>query len=394
MQTTKKILFFSESLEEGMGGIASYAHDFKASYPDADITFVTGDHYDGAIHFPANDYSVEAAKRLLEFINKSDADIIVNSGFAALTLVEPFVSERFKVVTVSHFVSGKYAYYAKANAKYCDAIIVLSQENKRRCGRALADKTYVVLNQLPKVPVRPDFDFLSCPVRIVFPGGSNRFKAADIVYKALLRLLSYDFKFEFYWLGDTYIAGRRYFPNTIQDIKDALPDDPRIAHVGPVDREKAKEIIANAHVFLLPSRAEGFPITLAESQSHPCVPIISDSRHGSLDLIDNCWTGFVLEQNDYKGYAELIRDIIVGTDEFEEMAQNALKRAKEMLSPEVWRCNMDKVFCAPQNHNPRQPFSKSKYICLRARLQTAECLDKLKRKYYLLLNFFSYPLKK
>ncbi len=398
MDGNHKILFFSETLCQGHGGIASYAHDFAYAYQGCDVEYVGADFCDdadlNAVHFDGDDYSVGNAFRLIDFINSSGADIVINSAFGLLSLVTPYLSDSIKVINVSHFVSGRYAYAAGLNAAYADAVITLSERNRIRYRKALADKTHVVYNRLADSVTPSDRPFPSCPIKIVFPGGSNRFKAADIVYKVLMRLLRTDLDFEFYWIGNTYLAGRRHVKGFITDIADALPADRRIRRVGRVERDEAKEIIGDADVFLLPSRAEGFPIALSEALSHRCIPIISDARHGSFDLVENGVSGIVVEQSDVEGYTNAIIDIITSPGKYAAMACRAMSDARERLSLEAWRGSMDAILGLPPNHKRRRQFDKCQYLLRRMSLAFNFRLDKSKRDYFLFKNFFSYPFTK
>jgi len=393
-----KILFFSETLQQGHGGIASYAHDFADAYRDSDLMFVGSDFYEyadiKAVHFDGEDLSVANALKLIDFVNGSDADIIINSSYKLLSLVSPYLSDRFKVINVSHFVNGRHAFVAGLNARYVDAVVTLSERNKRRYGSALAHKTHIVYNRLPACRQQAGGTFPSTPIKIVFPGGSNRLKAADIVYKVLVRLLKTDFDFEFYWIGNTYIAGRRHIRGLITDIADALPQDRRIKRVGRVERDEAMKIIGDADVFLLPSRAEGFPIALCEALSHRCIPIISDARHGSLDFVENGVSGIVVPQNDVAGYVNAIIDIIKAPGKYAEMAERSMVNARERLSLSTWKKTMDAILKAPAMHKRRKQFDRGQYLLRRMHLDFIFCLDKSKREYYLLKNFFTYPFSK
>ncbi len=395
-----KILFFTETLVQGIGGIASYAHDFADAYPNLDIKFVCGDDYDGdkidAMHFDGNDMSYANARRLIALINTYKPDVVVNSAFKLLTLVEPMIDDDIKVITVSHFIYGRYEAMARINAKYADSIIVLSNEAKKRLGKKLAPKTHVIYNHLP-VNGRSDREWGSdLPLKVVFPGGSNRFKGAHIVFKTLLLLLKSSFDFEFYWLGNTYIAGRRYVRGAIRDIKDALPLDDRIKHVGPVDRDEAQRIISQADFFFLPSRAEGFPISLCEALAHPCLPLFSDARHGCYDIVRDGYNGYIVERDKYEAnvYCELIKEGKSFKEQSRIMAEEAYATAHKLFSAERWREQMDALLNAPLNHNPRKRPGLCRYTLARIRMWWAELLDKARRKYYLLLNFLQYPFFK
>ena len=96
--------------------------------------------------------------------------------------------------------------------------------------------------------------------------------------------------------------------------------------MGRVERAESIEIIKAANIFLLPSKGEGCPISLVEAMKYSCVPIISNARHGSLDIIQDNISGLIIPQGNYNLLYEKIVDIIKYHQKYVEIYDKSKKK--------------------------------------------------------------------
>ena len=113
----EKLLFCTANFKTGRGGISSYAFDFIEAFHDKYeiVVVASGTTEESAVKVHKCNYldlSIKNAKYLLSIILEEKPDIIVNSAFALLALVTPYIDNKVRIVTVSHFVNGRYAWYA------------------------------------------------------------------------------------------------------------------------------------------------------------------------------------------------------------------------------------------------------------------------------------------
>ena len=89
------------------------------------------------------------------------------------------------------------------------------------------------------------------------------------------------------------------------------------------------EVYNRAQVGLLPSRAEGFPLTLIEAQSHGLPMIANDIHYGPADILEDGKSGILTKNGDNDGLADAIIDLLTHKDKLaafsEEAYQNALR---------------------------------------------------------------------
>ncbi|WP_111709648.1 glycosyltransferase family 4 protein [Lutibacter citreus] len=96
---------------------------------------------------------------------------------------------------------------------------------------------------------------------------------------------------------------------------------------------------AEASIFVLPSRSEGFGMVLIEAMSFgvPCVAF--DCPHGPADIIKNNEDGYVVDNGNIEEFAEKLADIIENQEKREQMSEEAkinVKRyAPEKIIP-IW----------------------------------------------------------
>lgn len=369
-----KILICTGSFKTGKGGVASYAHDFIDAFrAEHHFAVITHDDYKKKIdddfpiyHISMEDWSVQNAKTFMDIINKEKPDIIINSYFPLLALITPYLPDTLRVITISHFVKEKLAWAAGLNGNYTDAIVSLSTYGKlfiKNMFRISDDKIRIVYNYMPTLEnINLEGKKHTQRLKIVYPGGCSWQKSAEIVCQALILLQKTKLDFEFYWLGDVKIPGANWPLSKTKSIKDCIDmNDKRLMHIGSVPREQAKEIISTANIFLLPSRGEGCPITLLEAMRGGCIPIISDAKHGSLDLIENGHTGFVVKQDSATAIKDKIEDIITHHVEYSTIYDAVIDKFNKDLKYEVWKENMVKLLTIPSHHRRRKPFNLVQY---------------------------------
>lgn len=369
-----KILICTGSFKTGKGGVASYAHDFIDAFSDGnEFVVVTHDDYemvetDGFLvyHINMEDWSVQNALKLKKLISTEHPDVVVNSYFPLLALISPYLHNDIRIINISHFVSEKLAWASGLNGNYADSIISLSTYGKQFIKKRFhvdEERIEVIYNYMPALEnVDVENKTRNETLKIVYPGGHSWQKSAEIVCSALKLLQKTKNDFEFYWLGDIKIPGANWPFTKTKSVKDCINiKDKRIIHIGPVSRDEAKEIMSSANIFLLPSRGEGCPITLLEAMRGGCIPIISDAKHGSLDLVENRKTGFVVKQDSALDIKNIIEDIIIHHEKYLSIYNAVINKFNSDLRYEVWKEKMTHLLLMPLNHRHRKYFSSLNY---------------------------------
>lgn len=348
----KILLATSKAIPSG-GGIASYNQELVNLFTkehqidlltDADEQEVEG-YSECKSNFGHVNRDESYCKSLVEGINAADYDCIINSNSAFIPVIAPFLS--VPIVSVSHFVNGRLAINAGYNSQYLSGIIALSHYCKdflcKRFQIVDTDKIKVVYNF-----VKNDNSYLnqgkecSHPLIIVYPGGTAIAKSVDVVVHTVYKLLKSDLDFKFYWLGGTKLPCSKLF-GKVKSLDDLFPSDHRLIITGVLPRTEAMTMIANANIFLLPSRGEGCPMTLLEAMRGGCIPVVSDAHHGSREILEKAGVGIITKQDSATDLFDSISDIIKNHDKYKSNYNDSIDYLHNYLSEEKWGNEMVKI---------------------------------------------------
>lgn len=347
-----KILLATSAAAAYGGGIASYNQELIKALGDGNCFYLLAsgnehevEGYKYTISLYGNniyDYSFTAS--LIEKLNSEDFDLIINSNSDFISLAAPFI--KAPIIAVAHFVNGLLADCAGHNSEYNNAIIALSYYGKEYLEKKFKiedqHKVKVVYNFVHPEPVVIDKTNNKRLV-IVFPGGTSVKKSIDVVMDVAYRLKKTKHDFLFYWLGNTKLPSANLSIFGVKDTRQMLHGDNRFVLTGNVPREDAERYISSANIFLLPSRGEGCPMTLLEAMRAGCIPIVSDAKHGSRELIEKSNAGFVTKQGDSKAIVRLIEDIIKNHSNYSEYYTITKAFSENELSPDNWSAQMQAV---------------------------------------------------
>lgn len=185
----------------------------------------------------------------------------------------------------------------------------------------------------------------------------------DVIQKLIYRLIDSDLEFEFYWLGGTKLPSANLSIFGLHDTYDLFKSDRRLIITGKLSREKAIEIIESANIFLLPSRGEGCPMTLLEAMRGGCIPVISDSEHGSRELIEASGVGFITKQGSSSDIFDKLSYIITNHNKYTDQYTQSFRFLTENLSHVIWAEKMEKVMMEVMDSPSRYvPITKKMFL--------------------------------
>ncbi len=107
----------------------------------------------------------------------------------------------------------------------------------------------------------------------------------------------------------------------------------QVTFCGARPHAEALDILSSARVMLLPSRWEGLPISVVEAM-HRAIPVVASNIPGTDELIVDGQTGYLVDIEDARGYADRLRRLLTDERQRREMGQTALRHAREHFSLE------------------------------------------------------------
>lgn len=107
----------------------------------------------------------------------------------------------------------------------------------------------------------------------------------------------------------------------------------RVRFMGELANETIQGLLLNQDIFLLPSLAEGLPVSLVEAMKAGAVPLITEWPGGTDNLVLAGETGFTFEAGDVAGYCNCIEYLVANRELLKSISVNAVKRANYLFDP-------------------------------------------------------------
>lgn len=120
-------------------------------------------------------------------------------------------------------------------------------------------------------------------------------------------------------------------------LSESLGVEKEVHFMGYINNDKIPEIYANVDIACFGSRLESFGVSAVEAMACE-VPVIATDADGFKEVIEDCKTGFIVNQNDIKAMAEYMRWLYFNPKLRNELGQNARKRVMKLYD---WNNNVD-----------------------------------------------------
>jgi poly(glycerol-phosphate) alpha-glucosyltransferase len=91
-----------------------------------------------------------------------------------------------------------------------------------------------------------------------------------------------------------------------------------------------------AQLLILPSRAEGLPLTLVEAQAHGLPIVATDIKYGPRDVINDGKDGYLVENRNVDQLADRIIELLSDPKKLEAFSENAYKDSWNYSSDAIW----------------------------------------------------------
>ena len=231
---------------------------------------------------------------------------------------------QYKVMQVLH---GNYPYYyelAIKNSKAVDAFVCIAGSIAQKLAQLLPQR-------------QNDIHYLRFPVagskctrntkqgfNVVFIGRCTKEKGYHLLPGIAVALAAKGIQANWHIVGELMEAENRLYQ---------WPDNTAVHFYGNISNEKVRALLCEMDVVVLPSIAEGMPVSIIEAMKAGVVPIVNDLPGGIQELVLQEQTGIKVPGNDPAGFAEALIKIALNAVERQYMAANTMQRAKEMFDP-------------------------------------------------------------
>jgi glycosyltransferase involved in cell wall biosynthesis len=206
-------------------------------------------------------------------------------------------------------------------------VIALSHEWRTNLLRVCPDARIEVLPNgvsLPDLRTRPPE---TCEPHIVCLGRIGARKGTFELVQAFARLASRYPRWRLTCAGDGEV-------DELRAVAEQAGLRDRVIIPGWVSPERAREIIATATIFALPSHAEGLPMALLEAMSWS-LPVVTSRVGGIPDVIRHDRNGLLIEPGDIDALAESLERLMADADQRARLGLSARQTIENAYSREV-----------------------------------------------------------
>jgi len=246
----------------------------------------------GIKHVKASQFDepLERTKQLIAYVKDQHINGVINNDNALLQNIAPAISCPF--ISVGHMGRTSVASLACFQHQWTDHVVTISSDMQAVFVSKFdvpVIKCPIVYNGVVDPGEKESYLSENEQLNIVFAGGYSKNKGGTLIEQALSQYKDswHDIKLD--WFGDVP-----------EKIKQKLRDYNFIEFHGRVGHEEFLKTLKNADVLLLPSKAEGCPMTMLEAMSYGVVPLASDGKGAMRWLITSGQHGFICQLDDWE----------------------------------------------------------------------------------------------
>lgn len=228
---------------------------------------------------------------------------------------------------VVYFAHGDYDYYydlALLHEPIIDSFVGVAKNIEQKL-KVLLPHRLVDIHYL-RMPV-PDWNGIRKKdekgLNLVFLGRLSKGKGFDRLYPIAEELRKKDVAASWHFIGEN-IEGM-WNPQEWEDV-DAT-------YHGQLNRDEIYQLLSNMDFLILPTLAEGMPLSVVECMKAGVVPIVNDIEGGIRELVINNQTGFRIQGNSYELFVEHIIQLHTDFNLKEKISVNAQMKANQLFDP-------------------------------------------------------------
>jgi len=204
------------------------------------------------------------------------------------------------------------------------AVVAVSGDTARHIRRRHGVEATVIPNAVPPAQRRPLSGMgprfgLEARKFVLFLGRLVPEKRPDWLVRAFLEAPA-----SFEGLKLVLAGGASGTEGYVQRMRGMAGGDPRIVFTGNVAGEDKEELLANALLFVLPSRLEGHPIALLEARGYGLGCLVSDID-AHREVMADGEDGILFRADDYREFAAALRKLLGDPARIRELGRKALE---------------------------------------------------------------------
>lgn len=277
-----------------------------------------------------------------QLINKHEDSIVFGSNSEFFYVLLPHLSDHVKKIDLIHAIGGWVETVSLPYLKYINKRIIINEKLKEDLTELYLrndihkehlDRIQVIENEVfvPEIYTKKDFK----EIKILYVGRDSEQKRINLITRIAQRCFEKYGNITFLFVGD---------------LKDGIsqPDHEFCKFLGIVyDSDKLADIYKSAHMILITSKREGFPLAIMEGMAYGVIPITTDV--GAISThITNDFNGILIQNSDDEtlvdSFVNQISCLLDTKNRFNEISLNAYQYALDHFKSSVFCDNYTKIF--------------------------------------------------
>ena len=259
--------------------------------------------------------------RQLAKLLPDDEVIIVANDWLELGMVSNLGLSN-PVVMIVH---GDYSYYYDLAVKHADNVdifICIASEIKDKLTKILSSRHRDIYYQ--RFPVKNPLQSkrLGGIKKLIFIGRCEKIKGYNILPFIEKELRQLNCEVEWTIVGEGSELEKAQWSN--------------LSHVHflkVISNEEVLKILPEHNLILLPSFAEGMPVSIIEAMKSGVIPIVNDISGGIQELVEDNITGYKIRNNNPAEYAAIIQKLSGYSELVNQISLNCINRATVLFNP-------------------------------------------------------------
>lgn len=263
-------------------------------------------------------------KTMIDYIKNSNADVIISTRVLFTNYLSKYGKENIIKIAQEHrhhLNDQKYIQNLNDACKNIDYLLPVSKELTNFYTATLTGKVkcYYMPNSLDNIP-EIDSDYTK---NVVTVGRLSKEKGFDDLIDVFKKVVAKNPNYKLDIIGD---GPER---NNLKNIIANLHLENNIILHGFQNKDYINDVLSHSKAFIVTSYTESFGIALLEGMSYGLPGIIFDSASGSLELIKNNFSGYVIKNRSKDVMAKKIIKLLDNKKEISIMGKNAKETAKK-----------------------------------------------------------------
>jgi len=289
-------------------------------HPQFKIAHIHGAKSESTLYYSPHWNFYHTCRQLAKYIPDEET-VIVAHDWLELGMVS-HLGLNNPVVLVVH---GDYKYYYDLALKHADAIdifICIAGDIAKKLKDLLPNRIEDIYYQ--RFPVKNPIGKIhfSGIKKLLFIGRCENAKGYNLLPLIEEQLQQIDCELDWTIVGDG---------PEIEQVK--WPIGSRVRFMKEIPNEEVLQLLPEHDLLLLPSIAEGMPVSVIEAMKAGVIPIVNDIPGGIQELIENNFTGYKIKNNVPLDYAVTIKMLYNDSDLANKLGNNCMKLGMNMFNP-------------------------------------------------------------